>query len=108
MGHAIETQTGMLHGEAIAVGMVYATRIAERMGMLGDNSVQRLIDLVRRTGLPSKCEGLDVSATIETMRLDKKSVGGRLRFILPHRIGEVVIRDDVPVDYIRAVLASGE
>lgn len=108
MGHAIETQTGMLHGEAIAVGMVYATRIAERMGMLGDNSVQRLIDLVRRTGLPSKCEGLDVSATIETMRLDKKSVGGRLRFILPHRIGEVVIRDDVPVDYIRSVLASGE
>lgn len=107
MGHAIETQTNILHGEAVAVGMVYAVRIAERMGMLDGNSVQRLIDLVRRTGLPRKCAGLDVSATMETMRFDKKSVGGRLRFILPHRIGEVVIRDDVPVDYIRSVLESG-
>ena len=107
MGHAIETQTGMLHGEAVAIGMVYAARVAERMGMLDGDSVQRLIELVRRTGLPVRCDGLDASATLETMKLDKKSVGGRLRFILPERIGAVVIRDDVPNDYIRSVLTSG-
>jgi len=107
MGHAIETQTGMLHGEAVAVGMVYAARVAERMDMLDGGSVQRLIDLLRRTGLPQRCDGLDVPATIETMQFDKKSVGGRQRFILPERIGEVVIRDDVPGDYIRSVLAKG-
>lgn len=107
MGHAIETQTGMLHGEAVAIGMVYAARVAERMGMLDGDSVQRLIELVRRTGLPVRCDGLDASATLETMKLDKKSVGGRLRFILPERIGTVVIRDDVPNDYIRSVLTSG-
>ena len=108
MGHAIETRTGMLHGEAIAVGMVYAARVAERMGMLDGGSVRRLIELVRRTGLPQRCDRLDVSGTIETMKLDKKSVGGRLRFILPNRIGEVVIRDDVPDEYIRSVLATGK
>lgn len=107
MGHAIETRTGMLHGEAIAIGMIYAARLAERMGMLDGGSVQRLIELLRRTGLPQRCDGLDVSATIETMKFDKKSVGGRLRFILPNRIGEVAIRDDVPDEYIRTVLASG-
>ena len=107
MGHAIETQTGMLHGEAVAIGMVYAARVAERLGMLDGDSVQRLIELVRRTGLPVRCDGLDASATLETMKLDKKSVGGRLRFILPERIGAVVIRDDVPNDYIRSVLTSG-
>ena len=107
MGHAIETQTGMLHGEAVAIGMVYAARVAERMGMLEGDIVQRLIELVRRTGLPVRCDGLDASATLETMKLDKKSVGGRLRFILPERIGAVVIRDDVPNDYIRSVLTSG-
>jgi len=107
MGHAIETQTGMLHGEAVAIGMVYAARVAERLGMLDGDSVQRLISLVRRTGLPVRCDGLDASATLETMKLDKKSVGGRLRFILPERIGAVVIRDDVPNDYIRSVLTLG-
>ncbi|MCY3771406.1 MAG: 3-dehydroquinate synthase [Gemmatimonadetes bacterium] len=107
MGHAIETQTGMLHGEAIAIGMVYAARVAERMDMLDGRSVRRLADLVRRVGLPIRCDGLDVSGTIETMKFDKKSVGGRLRFILPNRIGEVAIRDDVPEEYIRSVLTSG-
>ena len=107
MGHAIETRTGMLHGEAVAIGMVYAARVAERMGMLDGESVQRLVDLVCRTGLPHRCDGLDAGATIETMRFDKKSVGGRQRFILPNRIGEVTIRDDVPGDYIRSVLTSG-
>ncbi len=107
MGHAIETQTGMLHGEAVAIGMVYAARVAKRLGMLDGDSVQRLIELVRRTGLPVRCDGLDASATLETMKLDKKSVGGRMRFILPERIGAVVIRDDVPNDYIRSVLTAG-
>ena len=108
MGHAIETRTGMLHGEAVAIGMVYAARVAERMGLLDEESVRRLIDLVRRVGLPVRCDGLDVSGTIETMKLDKKSVGGRLRFILPNRIGEVAIRDDVPDEYVRSVLTKGD
>ncbi len=107
MGHAIETQTGMLHGEAVAIGMVYAARVAERMDLLDGESVRRLIELVRRTGLPHRCDGLDVPATIETMKFDKKSVGGRPRFILPNRIGEVAIHDDVPGEYIRSVLATG-
>ena len=107
MGHAIETQTGMLHGEAVAIGMVYAARVAERMDLLDGESVRRLTELLRRTGLPHRCDGLDVPATIETMKFDKKSVGGRPRYILPSRIGEVAVRDDVPAEYIRSVLAAG-
>lgn len=106
MGHAIETQTGMLHGEAVAIGMVYAARVAERMDLLDGESVRRLIELVRRTGLPHRYDGLDVPATVETMKFDKKSVGGRSRFILPSRIGEVAVHDDVPVEYIRSVLST--
>ena len=108
MGHAIETRTGMLHGEAVAIGMVYAARVAERMGLLDAESVRRLADLIGRVGLPVRCDGLDVSGTLETMKLDKKSVGGRLRFVLPNRIGEVVLRDDVPGEYIRSVLTTGK
>ena len=107
IGHAIEAQltyTGLLHGEAVAVGMVCAARIAERMGMLDEASVSRLIHLIERTGLPTTQDGLDVDAILETMLHDKKTVGGQLRFILPTRLGDVEIRDDVPLEFIRASL----
>ncbi len=107
MGHAIETQTGMLHGEAVAIGMVYAAQLAVRIGILDNTSVKRLGDLLKDLGLPDSCEDLDVSATIETMKYDKKSVGGQLRFILPNRIGSVVIRDDVSTNHIKSVLIDG-
>ena len=104
MGHAIETYTGLLHGEAVAIGMVYAARIAERMKILNSAYVEQLIRLIERTDLPTHYDGLDIETIMATMRHDKKTVGGRLRFILPNRIGDVELRDDVPEEEIRAVM----
>lgn len=107
IGHAIEAQfgyAGLLHGEAVATGMAYAARIAERMGLLDAASVSRIVRLIERTGLPSARKHLDVEELLETMRHDKKTVAGRRRFILPTRIGDVEIRDDVTEDLIRSVI----
>ena len=104
MGHAIETCTGLLHGEAVAIGMVYAARIAERMKILNSAYVEQLIRLIERTDLPIHYDGLDIETIMATMRHDKKTVGGRLRFILPNRIGDVELRDDVPEEEIRTVM----
>jgi 3-dehydroquinate synthase len=111
VGHAIEARlgyTGILHGEAVALGMVCAGRIAEKMDLLDRASVERLIRLIDRTGLPVRREGLDPDAILETMQHDKKTVGGRLRFVLPTRIGQVEIRDDVKEACIREALAIQE
>lgn len=108
IGHAVEAQltyTGVLHGEAVAIGMVYAAKIAERMGLLEPNAVQRLIRLIESAGLPTRKENLDTDALLETMLHDKKTVGGRLRFVLPTRIGSVDLHDDVQVEDIKRVLA---
>ena len=109
IGHAIEAQfsyTGLLHGEAVAIGMVYAARIAERRGLLEANTVERIVRLIERAGLPVRKDNLDTDALLETMLHDKKTVGGRLRFILPTRIGSVDIRGDVQTEDIRRVLAE--
>ncbi|MBM3263822.1 MAG: 3-dehydroquinate synthase [candidate division Zixibacteria bacterium] len=104
IGHAIETRTGVLHGEAVAAGMVYAARIAQRLGIFDKASVLRLIRLIERAGLPIRFDGLDPDALSETMMHDKKAVGGQLRFILPVRIGDVEIRGGVKPEDIRAAI----
>jgi 3-dehydroquinate synthase len=107
-GHALEAHLGygsLLHGEAVAIGMLAAARLAERMGMLDAAPVERIRNLVERTGLPVFCGNMDIEAVMNLMQHDKKAVGGRLRFVLPTRIGEVILRDDVDEADIRAALA---
>ncbi|MEE2708451.1 MAG: 3-dehydroquinate synthase [Gemmatimonadota bacterium] len=104
MGHAIELHTGVLHGEAIAAGMVYAAQIAQKMGMFDESSVARLIELVERTDLPTCYAGLDRDQILETMKYDKKTVGGQFRFVLPTCLGDVTVRGDVPTELINSVL----
>jgi 3-dehydroquinate synthase len=107
-GHAFETLTNyaMSHGEAVGVGMVAASRLAHKLGMLDESSVQRIIELIKRAGLPTSGAPSDSTAVIEAMKFDKKVHGGKLRLILPDRIGHVVVRDDVPVDAVREAIVS--
>jgi len=74
--------------------------------MLDESSVSRIVDLIDRAGLPTDGAPADSNAVIEAMKFDKKVHGGKLRLILPDRIGHVVIRDDVPIDAVRQALAS--
>jgi 3-dehydroquinate synthase len=106
-GHAFETVAGygtLLHGEAVAAGMVCASRLAERRGLVGDDFTLRLQRLLVRLRLPGKPERYPVEPLLATMRSDKKAVAGRLRFVLPRRLGEVALFDDVPEADVRQVL----
>jgi 3-dehydroquinate synthase len=107
VGHGIESASSfcLCHGEAVAIGMVAANHIALAMGLVAPDEVERLRSLLLRTGLPVNVpEDIDVEAVLSAMTRDKKVLKGRQRFILPLRIGEVVIRSDVPADVVRAAL----
>jgi 3-dehydroquinate synthase len=108
--HAFEAvggYAGWLHGEAVAAGMVCASRLAERRGLIPGEVTARLVELLRRFGLPTvRRAEWDPEALLTVMRRDKKNVGGRMRFILPTQLGRVAAFDDVPEALVREVLAA--
>jgi 3-dehydroquinate synthase len=111
-GHAFEALCGygeLLHGEAVAIGMVHASRLAERRGLIDGSITARQVALLHALHLPTALPaGINVShdAILTRMRLDKKSVSGSLRFVLPTRLGEVKTFGDIPEADIRTVLVS--
>jgi 3-dehydroquinate synthase len=98
--HAFEALYGygeLLHGEAVSIGMVYASRLAARLGRIPPAITDRQIALLEGVGLPVRLPKENrpgVAALLDAMRLDKKTVAGKLRFILPTKLGHV---DLVPV-----------
>ena len=107
-GHAIENVSHYeySHGESVALGMAAAAQLATDLGMLDDATRRRIVAVIEQAGLPARGMRLDVGAVVDAMAYDKKVKSGRLRFILPDRIGHVVIRDDVPVDAVRRAVES--
>ncbi|MFO0907501.1 MAG: 3-dehydroquinate synthase [Isosphaeraceae bacterium] len=108
IGHAIESVAGydgpFRHGEAVAVGMVAESRLAERIGWLPAGQTSRLVALLERFGLPTRAPGLDHGALVEAMSRDKKNQKGKTRFVLPRTIGRVELTDLPSPDDVRAVL----
>jgi shikimate kinase/3-dehydroquinate synthase len=107
IGHAIEATTGyseFLHGEAVAIGMMGAARIAHGLGLIDEELVARHGDLLRGFGLPTASASIDVERVLGAMMLDKKVVQGQLRFVLLEGVGKPVVRSDVPEDLVRSVL----
>ena len=108
-GHVVETLTGYgtwLHGEAVAIGMVAVGRLAVLKGLWSESDQMRQVRLIEKAGLPTAWPSLDVDSVLTTLRGDKKVRHGRLRFVLPTRIGEVVIRDDISDSDVRECLAA--
>jgi 3-dehydroquinate synthase len=110
-GHALEAETGyerLLHGEAIAWGMHAATILAERSGRLSAAEADRIHDVVVRYGPIPSLEGVHASRLAARLRSDKKTVQGRVHFVLPVRIGAVEIAtgidDALVLDSIRTAL----
>ena len=90
LGHAIEQASGyaLLHGEAVAVGMVLEARLAERIGVAERGTAQRVEQSVRAAGLPdARPDTLSPTVILEATRHDKKSRGGAVAYALPTRIG---------------------
>jgi 3-dehydroquinate synthase len=107
--HAFESAGGYghwLHGEAVAAGMVCASRLAERLGLIATEISDRQIRLLQAFSLPTAPERWPIDELVATMRKDKKAIAGRLRFILPTKLGAVAIFDDVPEADVQAVLQS--
>ncbi len=109
IGHAIEKVSGYgtyLHGEAVAIGMMAAAGIAERLGMIDEELVDRQRRVLESYDLPVRASGLDVDALIEATKSDKKSRGGTIRWVLLEGPGKATTRRDVPEEVVReAVLA---
>ncbi len=101
-GHAIETELNykLSHGACVGLGMCAAAHLSHRLGLLDHTSTHRIESLIAAAELPTRAD-LDIDAIVDRMSFDKKVSAGRLRFVLPDRIGHVVIRDDVPVELVR-------
>ena len=112
--HAYETAAGygtLLHGEAVAIGMAAAARLAAAMGRVGPDFVGRQDALLQALDLPVTAADLAWTPTtpeelITIMGRDKKTVDGRLRFVLPTRIGHVELVDGIDAALVRNVLNS--
>ncbi len=99
LGHAIETVTGfegVLHGEAVAMGMAFAGRLAAETGRLSQEGLSRQEALIAAFGLPSQPpKGMEIDAIRTTISLDKKVENGRSRWVLLDRIGHAQLRGDI-------------
>ncbi|MDO4777065.1 MAG: 3-dehydroquinate synthase [Cardiobacteriaceae bacterium] len=109
-GHALETLTGYTywkHGEAIAIGMHMAARLAEIRGRLSGDEVGRIVALMQRARLPVWVDyPLGSEEIYAAMGLDKKVRDGKMRLIVPEAFGQSVIVDDVPRDAILQAIGS--
>lgn len=108
VGHALERLSGyeLRHGEAVACGLVAAARLAEALGCAEDGLTKRVADALTTWGLPTTIPAYPVPAILDAMTHDKKKQQGQLRWILPRRIGEVEIVEDVSVKAVEDVLEA--
>lgn len=111
LAHPLETVTGygpILHGEAVAFGMVVEARMANARGLLSRDDLQRVIDLLRRVGLPTSTADLPVvvdgDALLGATEKIRLARGGALRWVLPIALGETVIADDVSAQELEDAL----
>lgn len=114
-GHAIEAATGyskLLHGEAIAIGMIAASRMAHKLGVCAQDVVDEQLELLKRVGLPTSLSEAGITnitpeQIYEAMALDKKRRGKMLRFILPREIGSAFMTSEpIPDEVVMEAIAS--
>lgn len=101
--HAFETEGGYgmwLHGEAVSAGMVCAAKLARSRSLIDSDLTLRLEKLLSAFGLPVQAPNLDPGRLLDIMRNDKKSIQGKLRLILPTKLGQVALFDNIPEDQV--------
>lgn len=105
-GHAIETGMGYgewLHGEAVGCGMVLASDLSVRLGLMPPSFLQRMTRLIERAGLPVRAPDLGTERYLSLMRVDKKSEAGEIRFVLIEALGRACLRS-APDALVAAVI----
>jgi 3-dehydroquinate synthase len=108
IGHAMEAlaeYVGLLHGEAVAMGMVCAGQLSVKRAGLAAGELSRLKSLIAASNLPvSLGDGYRVDQLMEAMRLDKKARGGKAQFVLLKRIGEAFVSREVTDEDVQEVV----
>ena len=108
IGHALEAVAGpkrLLHGEAVALGMIAAAEIGANIGVTSEAIAERLISCILRFGTLPKLK-LNTGAVQSRIALDKKAGRRGARFVLLDAIGSTVIRDNIPAATIRDAIRS--
>ena len=109
IAHAIEKETGYVrynHGEAVATGMVGAAYISRELGLIGENEYNRVREMIARYNLPLQAAGVTVEAMYGDIFHDKKTVGGKVTWVLMEKIGKVICRNDVPAEAVKKAMAA--
>lgn len=113
VGHALEAETRyerFLHGEAVAFGMRAATHLARLTGTLGVPETAEILKAIEAYGPIPPVSGIDPEALLSRLESDKKTIGGRVHFVLPTTIGSTIVKSGIPnhlvLDAIRAAQAA--
>ena len=107
IGHALEAlsgYSGLKHGEAVAIGMVYAAMLSQATGRCSEAVSQKIHALVKIVGLPYRLPNFQIRDIMDAMYLDKKAENKNIRFILVKDIGSVEIADHVSESVLQKVL----
>lgn len=107
IGHALEAETKyerLLHGEAVAFGMKAATHLARLTGHLGSGEAERIIDAVDAYGPIPSLEGVTADALLARLGADKKTVHGKVHFVLPTQIGATTVVSGIDTRLIRQAI----
>ena len=105
MAHAIEEATGYskyTHGEAVAIGMIGAAHISESLGRIDNATLERLQNLIDKLGMVSRAEDCDVDHMFKAIFRDKKTINGKINWVLMDSIGKVSIVSDVPDEVVKS------
>ena len=101
LGHALETQYSLSHGEAISIGMNYAARLSKKF--LGFKEEQRLSDLLQKYNLPVSLS-FNRDRVMEVLKMDKKKIKNSVNFILLRKIGKALIQP-IPLEQLYETLS---
>ena len=107
VGHALESETKyarFLHGEAVAFGMNAATRLAVTAAGLPHSTADRIIRVVDSLGPIPSLEGIEASRLLARLASDKKTLKGKVHFVLPTAVGEVKIVSGIPDEKVLAAI----
>lgn len=105
IGHALEAETSyrrLLHGEAVAFGMRAASLLAQKLGMLDTVECRAILELLEMYGPIPSLAGIRVENLLARLTSDKKTVGGKIHFVLPDSIGSARALSNIDPELVQA------
>lgn len=108
-GHVIENFTKyslFLHGEAVAIGIMMANSLALKLNLISSKDFNRIKNVLEKFSLPTKFKVENPQNFYDAFFLDKKSSNGKIKFILPNKIGNFIIKDDIKKEILLEILGE--